>query len=226
MGPAEDPNREARTSGVAAFDFDGTLVRRDSFVAFLRQVGGPRALNTAFARSWRAVAGAPSDPSWRDVVKSNLVKGVLGGRSLEEVQAAALAYSGTVAGQITPSMRQLLARHTAAGHLTVIVSASLELYLQPAAELLGMDAAIGTRLDVGPDGRLTGRLEGANCRGVEKSRRLTQWMSERGLDPEEAPLWAYGDSAGDRQMLELARYATRVRRGRLRSLPEGLSWPA
>lgn len=226
MDSAEDPSSRSRPSGVAAFDFDGTLVRRDSFVAFLRQVGGPWAVNAAFARSWRAVAAAPSDPSWRDVVKSNLIKGVLRGRHHEEVRAAALAYSGTVAAQVTPSMQQLLARHAEAGHLTVIVSASLELYLQPAAELLGIDEAIGTRLDVGPDGRLTGRLEGANCRGVEKSRRLTQWMGERGLDPDRVPLWAYGDSGGDRQMLELARYATRVRRGRPRSVPEGLSWPA
>jgi phosphatidylglycerophosphatase C len=226
MTPAESPTAGLVPSGVAAFDFDGTLVRRDSFVGFLRLIGGSRAVNAAFARSWRAVAGASSDPSWRDVVKSNLVKGVLAGRTLEEVQAAGRSYSTTAAAQVTPSMRQLLSRHSAAGHLTVIVSASLELYLQPAAALLGIDDAIGTRLDVDEDGRLTGRLEGSNCRGVEKSRRLTQWMSQRGLDPEGVPLWAYGDSAGDRQMLELARYATRVRRGRPRAVPEGLSWPA
>lgn len=226
MASPGDHTAGPRPSGVAAFDFDGTLVRRDSFVGFLRHLGGARAVNAAFARSWRAVAGASSDPSWRDVVKSNLVKGVLAGRTLEEVRAAALEYSATVAAQVTPSMRQLLSRHSVAGHRTVIVSASLELYLQPVAALLGIDEAIGTRLDVGEDGRLTGRLEGANCRGAEKSRRLTQWMTEGGLDPERVPLWAYGDSAGDRQMLELARYATRVRRGRPRAAPEGLSWPA
>ena len=223
MDPRQERTAGGRPSGVAAFDFDGTLVRRDSFVGFLRHVGGARAVNAAFARSWRAVVAAPADPSWRDVVKSNLVKGVLAGRTLDEVQTAALAYSATVANQVTPSMRQVLARHHAAGHLTVIVSASLELYLRPAADLLGIHEAIGTRLDVGDDGRVTGRLEGSNCRGVEKSRRLTQWMTERGLDPELVPVWAYGDSAGDRQMLELARYATRVRRGQLRYDPEGLS---
>lgn len=220
------PTHEPRPSGVAAFDFDGTLVRRDSFVGFLRLVGGTRAVNAAFARSWRAVAAAPSDPSWRDVVKANLVKGVLAGRDFEEVRKAALSYSATVAGQVTPSMRDLVSRHAAAGHLTVIVSASLELYLAPAADRLGFDGAIGTGLDVDEHGRLTGRLEGSNCRGVEKSRRLTQWMEDRGIDPDRVPVWAYGDSAGDRQMLELARYATRVRRGQPRSQPQGLSSPA
>ena len=153
------------------------------------------------------------------------MKTVLAGRELEEVREAAVAYSATVADQVTAPMRNLLTRHTDAGHLTVIVSASLELYLGPAAERLGIDHAIGTVLDVGPDGRLTGRLEGSNCRGVEKARRLSQWMADRGLDPEYVPLWAYGDSAGDRQMLELARYATRVRRGEPRSAPPGLNWP-
>jgi phosphatidylglycerophosphatase C len=211
---------------VAAFDFDGTLVERDSFLGFLRLVGGARSVNAAFARSWRAVAAAPTDPSWRDVVKSNLVKSVLRGRRSEEINQAGLAYSRVVADQVTGPMRELLSRHFDAGHLTVIVSASLEIYLAPAAQLLGIDGVIGTRLDVDPDGVLTGRLEGANCRGVEKARRLTDWMSERDLDPDGVPVWAYGDSAGDRQMLELARYATRVRRGRPRNPPAGLSWPA
>ena len=210
-------------SGLAAFDFDGTLVPRDSFVAFLRLVGGRRTVNAALVRSWRAVAGARSAPAWRDAVKSNLVRTVLAGRDQEEIGPLTESYASTVAAQVTPPMRALLARHREAGHSTVIVSASLEIYLEPAATVLEIDAVLGTRLEVGADGKFTGRLEGANCRGVEKARRLAQWMSERGLDPDLVPLWAYGDSAGDRQMLELARFATKVRRGRPvgRPLPFG-----
>ncbi|MHB1854135.1 MAG: HAD family hydrolase [Acidimicrobiales bacterium] len=208
-------------SGVAAFDFDGTLVPRDSFLGFLRQIGGSGAVNAAFARSWRVVGRGPGG-GWRDAVKSELVRSVLAGREATEVEAAAQAYAREVAGMVSAPMRKLLDRHRDAGHVTVIVSASLEIYLDPAAVLLGIDHVLGTRLETAPDGRLTGQLLGANCRGVEKSRRLTQWMAEGGIDPDRVPVWAYGDSAGDKEMLELARFATRVRRARPRHAPPSL----
>ncbi|MHB1444138.1 MAG: HAD-IB family hydrolase [Acidimicrobiales bacterium] len=208
-------------SGVAAFDFDGTLVPKDSFVGFLRKIGGPRAVNSAFARSWRAMARRPA-PGWRDAVKSELVRSVLTGREAAEVEVAANEYAREVAGMVSDPMRALLSRHREAGHATVIVSASLEIYLDPAASILGIDDVLGTRLESGPDGRLTGRLLGANCRGVEKARRLSEWMAGREMTPDLVPVWAYGDSAGDKEMLQLARFATKVRRARPRSSPPSL----
>ncbi|HVA44059.1 MAG TPA: HAD-IB family hydrolase [Acidimicrobiales bacterium] len=207
--------------GVAAFDFDGTLVPRDSFVGFLRLIGGTRTVNAAFARSWRAVAVRPT-PGWRDAIKSELVRSVLAGREAAEVEAGANEYAKEVAGMVSKPMRVLLSRHREAGHATVIVSASLEIYLDPAASILGIDDVLGTRLEAGPDGRLTGRLLGANCRGVEKARRLSEWMAGRQVTPDLVPVWAYGDSAGDREMLELARFATKVRRARPRAITPSL----
>lgn len=212
--PADDAGRSptAEPTGVAAFDFDGTLVRRDSFLGFLRLVGGSRRVNLALARSWTAVTRAGTDPSWRDVVKASLIRAVLAGQDAAELTELAERYARAVAGLLTAPMKDLVGRHAAAGHRVVIVSASPELYLIPAGRLISADHVIGTRLEVGPDGRLTGRMEGANCRGLEKARRLTAWMTGEGF--EDLPLWAYGDSAGDRQMLEMAGFATRVRRGR------------
>ena len=39
---------------------------------------------------------------------------------------------------------------------------------------------IATRLAVSDAGTLTGRYEGANCRGEEKIRRLRLWIDESG----------------------------------------------
>ena len=68
---------------------------------------------------------------------------------------------------------------------------------------------------------MTGRYEGANCRGEEKVRRLRGWIDGR----EEAParLWAYGNSRGDLRMLAAADVGVNVGRlgrlGRLRAFP-------
>jgi phosphatidylglycerophosphatase C len=102
-----------------------------------------------------------------------------------------------------------LARHRDLGHRVVLVSASLEPYLLPLGAMLAADAVLCTRLELAPDGRLTGEIEGSNCRGPEKVRRLRQWLDENGLA--DAELWAYGDSSGDDELLATADHPVRVR---------------
>lgn len=97
-----------------------------------------------------------------------------------------------------------LAWHRAEGHRVVLVSASLRSYLTPLGEHLGADAVLCTDVEVGADGRLTGRLAGANCRGPEKVARLRRWLAGAGLERDAVELWAYGDSAGDRELLAAA----------------------
>ena len=90
-----------------------------------------------------------------------------------------------------------LSWHRAAGHRIVLVSASLRPYLVPLGLHLGVDAVLCCEIEIGADGVATGRIDGVNCRGPEKVRRLWQWMTEQGL-VDRAEVWAYGDSAGDR----------------------------
>jgi phosphatidylglycerophosphatase C len=50
-----------------------------------------------------------------------------------------------------------------------------------------------------------GELVGANCRGPEKLRRFDEWLASRGMARGDGlVLWAYGDSAGDRELLAAA----------------------
>jgi len=69
----------------------------------------------------------------------------------------------------------------------------------PIARALGADLLIGTRLAFDAEDRATGALDGANCRGPEKVRRLREAFGEAvRLEA------AYGDTDGDREMLALA----------------------
>ncbi|MEM9035604.1 MAG: HAD-IB family hydrolase [Actinomycetota bacterium] len=184
---------------VAAFDFDGTLTRRDSFVPFLYRYVGP-ALTT------RGLVAAAKARGGRSGRKLAMVSRTIAGRHVDEVAAAGQAYADRLVDRLRPDTRGALENHQSTGHKTVIVTASPELYVGPVGELLGVDAVLGTRFEVDDEGRLTGRYDGRNCRGEEKVRRLDHWIDGR----EVQLLYAYGDSAGDDALLARADVPTRV----------------
>ena len=87
----------------------------------------------------------------------------------------------------------------ARGALMAIVTATPDTVVGPFARALGADRLIGTRLQLDEQGRVTGRFVGPNCRGPEKVVRLREAFGDQ-----VTLAAAYGDTAGDREMLELA----------------------
>lgn len=185
---------------VAAFDLDGTLTRRDTLLPFLCLVSGRTRTGAALSRHARDLTMAVAGHGDRDAVKQSVLTRLLAGRPYRQVTDQAQGFAAKV--HATGLRKDLLARwtwHRDQGHQLVIVSASLAEYLEPLGKLLGADAVLCSRLQIDAAGLMTGRLEGENCRGQEKVKRLTAWL---GGTP--TTLWAYGDSSGDRQLLEHA----------------------
>lgn len=202
---------------VAAFDWDGTLTRGDTLLPFLRELCGPAAVGAAALRVAPSLLAAATGTGSRDEAKARLLRRLLRGRAASTVRLVGAAYAArAVASGLRPALVDRLAWHRAAGHTTVIVSASLDAYVVPAARLLGVDATLCTVVEVGADGRCTGELLGGNCRAEEKARRLLAWVgTSAGTWPDTVELWAYGDSASDDAMLSLATRPVRLRRGHL-----------
>jgi phosphatidylglycerophosphatase C len=197
--------------GVAAFDFDGTLARRDTLVPFLRQIRGTAPVLAAAAR-----AGVRTRD--RDAFKVALIGHLFRGVPADRLARLGEAYVPTLFGLLRPGMLERLRWHQAEGHAVVIVSASLGAYLRPLAERLGLDTALAVELVAGADGLLTGEVVGGlNTRGPEKVARLQAWAEQRFGPAGRFELWAYGDSSGDEELLALADHATwvgrRARRG-------------
>jgi phosphatidylglycerophosphatase C len=135
---------------------------------------------------------------------------VFAGRAWHEVATAAERHADRiVAGWLRADTCARLAWHRDQGHAVVLVSAGYEVYLRHVAAHLGVDALLATRLAVDGD-RCTGALDGPNCRGPEKVVRLTRWLDATGSTLERVTLWAYGDSAGDRELLAAADHPVRV----------------
>jgi phosphatidylglycerophosphatase C len=227
--PANDElaARPLEPSGiVAAFDFDGTIARRDSLVPFMVALCGAGSVARAAVRHGPRSLQALASGGGRDSVKARFFAELLTGRELSAVQAAGLRYA-----EALRSARRLrgdvLARwqwHRRQGHDTVIVSASLDAYLRPFGATIGATAVIATTLETDEAGRLTGRMVGGNCRGPEKAVRLARWLEDRYGD-RDVELWAYGDSTGDRELLAMAQTPhLLVRNGHLPTPPPGTAW--
>lgn len=199
---------------VAAFDVDGTLTTRDCVTPFLRRAAGTRLWTTLLRHP--VALGASLARRDRDGLKQ-LACSALRGRDAAELDRLGTSFAREVASDwLRDDTTERLRRHRELGHTVILASASLEPYLVPLGQLLEVDGVVCTVLERTPDGVLTGRLVGANCRGAEKARRVREWLDGAGLA--NAELWAYGDSDSDTELLADADQGVRV--DGVRILPE------
>jgi HAD superfamily hydrolase (TIGR01490 family) len=193
---------------IAAFDFDGTITQRDTLLGYLLAVGGRARTAASFGRHAAGMARGLRDDVARDAAKEMVVGRVLRGRHVDELDEAGARYASGLPARYRPDVVERITWHRDQGHELVIVSASLVHYLRPVAGVLGFDDVIGVELEFDDGGNATGRLARANVRGPQKAERLREWWGDRPA----TELWAYGNSSGDVELLEMADHATWIGR--------------
>lgn len=200
-----------RPRGVAAFDFDGTITRKDTLGPFLVHFVGRRRMLAAGLPHAHRLGGAAIGRADRDLAKERYFVSLLAGRPAEDLVAAGAAYAARVLERapFNDAVVERMAWHAEVGHEIVVISASLAVYVGPVVAALGAHATFATEVEVA-DGLLTGRLVDGNVRAANKVARL-----EGHLRGEDAEVWAYGDSAGDAELLAFADHPHLVRKGRI-----------
>jgi len=184
---------------LALFDFDGTVTTHDSFQEFLRFVFGP------WTFFWRMLWLSPWMIAFvlrlisNQTAKQKVVKTFFAGMSRQEFERYAQDF---VAKKLNKMMRPgAIAKiqwHLEQRHRVILVSASFEDYLKFWCEQHHIEL-IATKLEEN-GGILTGRFATSNCWGPEKVRRIRENVELEKYDK----IYAYGDSRGDREMLEIA----------------------
>ena len=195
----------------ALFDFDGTLIRGDSIIllclyARRRGLVSARYMLRALYAGARYALGLLA----AERAKERALRFLAGRPKAEVDQIADDFYRTVLAPRLRPEGVAAVRAHTAAGHKTLLVSASSAFYLEPVRNALGFDDVIATRWDTDARGVLTGHVCGDNCRGVQKALRLAEYLAAKGdrLDYETSA--AYGDSYGDLPMLRLCAHRVAV----------------
>lgn len=197
-------SRPPRRSTVA-FDVDKTLTTRDCVVPFFIRSIGLTAFVRHCVRHLLPVTRFVMRRD-RDGLKEFAVKLVFAGRSVQEIEQIGEDFASHVTQHwMRKDTCAMLKWHQENGDDIVFVTASLEPYMQPMAKAMGVATVICSAMENDGD-TYSGGLVGGNCRGDEKARRLTNWLQGRLLD------YAYGDSAGDDEMLAMACMPIRVGR--------------
>ncbi len=184
---------------LALFDFDGTITTDDSLIKFIRFVVGD------FKTIWGMVVLSPMlviyklklIPNYK--AKQYMLSYFFKGMSEEKFMKVANEYSlNHIKTILRPKAMEKIVWYKEQGHKIVIVSASIECWLKPWCDENNLDL-IATKLEI-KDGIVTGKFLTKNCYGIEKANRVKEVNDLSDYDY----IYAYGDSRGDKELLELA----------------------
>lgn len=211
---------------IAAFDFDGTLLRGDCLLLFHRLLKGQAGMVMDWIRLLPALLAWKSGYRGTAWFKQHYLRTIIAGID-QQKRRYCLEHElpRLLLQRLRPEAVARLRWHRQQGHRLVIVSASpRDLICSVARELQSELIATETsRLDNGPlDSSL--QLSSANCKGVEKVRRLEAWLGQPLVEVE---LHAYGDSQGDRELLQAATHPHwRQFTAEIRAYPPGCAFGA
>ena len=181
---------------IVAFDFDGTLTTRDTFLPFIRYVcGTPRfVLGFILFAPLLVLMKLGLYPNGK--AKQRVFSYFFRGMTIGDFDIFCDQFATDSRHLLRPKAQKVLRQAQADGAEVLIVSASIDLWVEsffPGIHVLG------TQVEV-EKGRLTGRFLTPNCYGQEKVNRILELYPDR----ESYHLTAYGDSRGDRELLAFA----------------------
>jgi phosphatidylglycerophosphatase C len=184
---------------LALFDFDGTITYKDTLLEFIKFYKGQKSFYSGILflspililfklkliKNWKA----------KEIFLSHFFKGEL----IEDFQNKCDLFCSTVVpGLLRPKALEKIKQHQQQGDKVIIVSASAENWISAWCATLSIEL-LATKLEV-KSGRLTGKIEGANCYGPEKVIRVKNYLGDHSY----SKIYAYGDSGGDRELLAYA----------------------
>jgi HAD superfamily hydrolase (TIGR01490 family) len=187
---------------LALFDFDGTITTKDSYREFLRFLVGDIKFAFGVIILSPVLIAFKAGLITNQTAKQKVTRWFLKGFSKKKFVLKAQEFViRKLPKLIKSSALERLEWHKSHKHRIILVSASFEDYLKYWAKLHQIEL-IATKLEW-KKGRVSGRFATKNCWGPEKVRRIKEFLDTDDFEE----IYAYGDSEGDKEMLELAHHA-------------------
>lgn len=192
-------NQQSRT--IAIFDFDGTITTKSTTSAFLSYVVGKRSfylriftLPIVLLNKLKLIS--------EDELNNHLIKYCLKGYSLSFLQGKGRLFAQfEIKKVLKKEALNKIKYHQSLGHFCILATAAYDVYVEHWAKLYNFDAVVCTKLEFDKKQCATGRIMDTTCSHVEKLIQIKKVIGE-----EKAIIYAYGDSEGDKEMLDFATY--------------------
>ncbi len=184
---------------LALFDFDGTITTDDSLIKFIRYaVGNIKTLyGLTLLFPTLLLYKLKLIPNY--IAKQSLLTFFFKGMNEKQFKELAKDYSlNHIKTILRPKAMDKIQWHKDRGHKIIVISASIECWIKPWCDEHKLDL-VATRLEI-KETMVTGKLMTKNCYGLEKVTRLREAYNLNEYDY----IYAYGDSRGDKELMDLA----------------------
>ena len=180
------------------FDFDGTLTYKDTMFLYLKFYNSAK-FNFQFVKHIPLFILLKLKLANAEKVKKSFISSILKGQSKTKIEEKSQQffekyYPEIIRENAIEFIKNIDREHTE----SYLVTASLDIWVKPFAEKFKMNL-LATRAEFKND-IFTGNFVGNNCNGGEKVHRIKEAIQGKKFDK----TIAFGDTSGDKEMLEWA----------------------
>ena len=180
------------------FDFDGTLTYKDTMFLYLKFYNSAK-FNFQFLKHVPLFILLKLKLANAEKVKKSFISSILKGQSKTKIEEKSQQffekyYPEIIRENAIEFIKNIDREHTE----SYLVTASLDIWVKPFAEKFKMNL-LATRAEFKNE-IFTGNFVGNNCNGGEKVHRIKEALQGKKFDK----TIAFGDTSGDKEMLEWA----------------------
>ena len=184
---------------IAVFDFDGTIIKKDSLMLFFRQY---------FKLSWKTLPSLFNLSFYslkfflklysQKQIKEKLINLAISASQIKNLDITGTDFAVFMMGFILPDARKEIAHFEAKGYDTVLLSASPDFYLKHISSMLGFSCLICTKTEI-KNGSII--IKGDNCYGENKVKMLIEKYKNNKIDWDKS--YCFADNKSDLSLLKL-----------------------
>lgn len=179
----------------AFFDFDGTVIAGYSVVSFMRHHLTHLDIDVPTTVRTLAAAGSQALETEEDFTKflGITLRTWVGRRPEELEKLGRQLFRDEIGPSVYPEAWRLVRAHLERGHTVVLASSATRFQVEPAAQALGVDHTIYTAVEVGEDGRITGRPDGRSPYGEGKAAAVKDFAAAHQVDLDQSFAYSNGN---------------------------------
>ncbi|SFV33007.1 HAD-IB family hydrolase [Thermoflavifilum thermophilum] len=184
---------------LAIFDFDHTLTTGDTLLAFIRFVKGKNKFISGLLRLSPTLILYKLHLMNNQKAKEKVLTHFFGGMNAREFAKYGMAFQENILpGMLRKEAMEALSLHQKKNNQIIVITASAREWIAQWCDQHAI-LCIATQLEIKEE-KITGKIEGKNCYGEEKLRRLLETIDLKQFEE----IHVYGDSKGDKELLSIA----------------------